>query len=98
MKLILLGFTAAAALLMTNQVLAVDGKEVYAKSCAGCHAVLSPKLGDKTAWELRLKQGADALMTSVLKGKGTMPAKGGNASLSEADIKAAVDYMLAQLK
>lgn len=103
MKLALLGFAASAALLMTSQViasqaLAADGKAVYNKSCAVCHAALSPKLGDKAAWEPRLKQGTDGLVASVLKGQGTMPARGGNTTLSEADIRAAVEYMLAQLK
>ncbi len=98
MKFALLGFAASTALLMTSQTLAADGKAVYDKSCAVCHAALSPKLGDKAAWEPRLKQGADGLVASVLKGKGVMPAKGGNTTLSEADIKAAVEYMLAQLK
>jgi len=98
MKLALLVLAASTALLMTTQTLAADGKEVYKKSCAVCHAALSPKLGDKAAWEPRLKQGTDALVASVLKGKGAMPAKGGNATLSEADIKSAVDYMVAQLK
>jgi cytochrome c5 len=98
MKLRLLGFAASMALLMASQTSAADGKAVYNKSCAVCHATLSPKLGDKVAWEPRLKQGTDALVASVLKGKGAMPAKGGNATLSEADIKAAVDYMLAQIK
>lgn len=98
MKLTLLGLAASTALLTTSQTLAADGKAVYGKSCAACHANLPPKLGDKAAWEPRLKQGTDALVASVIKGKGTMPAKGGNAALSEADIRAAVDYMLAQLK
>lgn len=98
MKLALLGFAASTALLMVSQTLAADGKAVYNKSCAVCHAALSPKLGDKAAWEPRLKQGTDALVASVLKGKGAMPAKAGNATLSDDDIKAAVDYMLAQLK
>lgn len=99
MKLTLPGCAAAAALLlMTSQALAAEGKAVYNKSCAVCHAILSPKLGDKIAWEPLRKQGTDALVASVLKGKGAMPAKGGNAALSEADIKAAVEYMLAQVK
>ena len=98
MKLAPLGLAVSTALLMTGQVVAADGKEVYNKSCAICHAALSPKLGDKAAWEPRLKQGNDALVAAVVKGKGAMPAKGGNASLSEADINAAVDYMVAQVK
>lgn len=98
MKPVLLGFAASTALLMTNQTLAADGEDIYSQSCAVCHAALSPKLGDKAAWEPRLKQGTDSLVASVLKGKGVMPAKGGNAALSETEIKAAVDYILDQLK
>lgn len=98
MKLALLGLAVSTALMMTGQVVAADGKEVYNKSCAACHTALSPKLGDKAAWEPRLKQGNDALVAAVVKGKGAMPAKGGNASLSEDDIKVAVDYMVAAVK
>ena len=98
MKIMLLGLAVSTALLMTSQTLAVDGKEIYVKSCAACHTALSLRLSDKAVWEPRIKQGADALVASVLKGKGAMPAKGGNATLSETDIRAAVDYMLTQLK
>ena len=38
----------------------------------------------------------DALYAAALRGKGAMPAKGGNPALSEADVNAAVDYMIAQ--
>lgn len=99
MKITLLGLAVSTVLLiMTSQTLAADGKAIYVKSCAACHSNLPPRLGDKVAWEPRIKLGIDVLVASVLKGKGAMPAKGGNAALSEADIKAAVDYMLAQLK
>ena len=54
----------------------------------------APKVGDKAAWEPRMGQGMDALVSAALKGKGAMPAKGGNAGLSDADIKSAVEYML----
>jgi cytochrome c5 len=40
----------------------------------------------------------DGLYATALKGKGAMPAKGGNASLSDAEVKAAVDYMAAAAK
>lgn len=72
------------------------GKSVYESSCAACHAAGvagAPKTGDKAAWAPRLKTGMDALYAAVTKGKGAMPPKGGNASLSDADIKAAVDYL-----
>lgn len=98
MRHALLGICALTALLITVDTLAAEGKEVYNKSCALCHNALPPKLGDKAAWEPRLKQGNDAMVTAVVKGKGTMPAKGGNAALSDADIKAAVEYMVAAIK
>ena len=36
----------------------------------------------------------NTLYASALKGKGAMPAKGGDAALADADVKAAVDYLL----
>lgn len=89
------------ALLFVGPGYAASGKDVYSASCASCHATGAagaPKLGDKAAWENRLKTGVDALLNAALKGKGAMPAKGGNASLSDADVKAAVDYMVSQAK
>ena len=80
---------------------AVDGKNVYDGTCTACHATgvaNAPKLGDKAAWAPRVKQGTDALVQSVLKGKGAMPPKAGNASLSDAEIRAAVEFMLSQAK
>ena len=78
-----------------------DGKKVYDAACAACHAAGvagAPRLGDKAMWAPRLKPGIDALYASALKGKAAMPAKGGNASLADADVKAAVDYMAAAAK
>jgi len=75
---------------------AAKGKSIYDANCAACHAVGvagAPKAGDKSAWAPRLKSGNEALYASTLKGKGAMPAKGGNASLADADVKAAVDYL-----
>ena len=84
---------AIAASLMAAQAVAADGKAVYSKSCAGCHAAMAPKLGDKAAFQ-KLKK--DAATAAVIKGKGAMPPKGGAAS--DADAKAAVDYMFSQAK
>jgi cytochrome c5 len=78
-----------------------NGKAIYDKVCFACHAQSiagSPPLGDKAAWAPRLKQGADALVQSVIKGKGAMPPKAGNPALTDAEIKAAVDFMVAQSK
>ena len=85
-----------AALMVAGQVAAADGKTVFEKSCKGCHAMMKPKMGDKAAWEPLIKKGADALTATVIKGKAPMPPKGGAAS--EADVKAAVQYMMDQNK
>lgn len=80
---------------------AADGKAVYDKVCVACHQVSvagSPRLGDKAAWTPRLQQGMDALMQSVIKGKGAMPPRAGNPSLSDQEIRAAVDFMVSQAK
>jgi cytochrome c5 len=78
-----------------------DGKTVYGQSCAACHGTGlagAPLLGDKTAWAPRVASGRDKLLTSVMKGKGNMPVKAGNPSLSEKDIRAAIQYMLEQIE
>jgi cytochrome c5 len=100
MKVIATG-AALAALALAQPALAADGKTVYGQTCAACHATglaNAPKLGDKAAWSPRASAGTAALVTNVVKGKGAMPPKAGNASLSEDDIRAAVEYMLGQLK
>jgi len=75
----------------------VDGRKVYESGCIACHGngvAGAPKAGDKAAWAPRLKNGVQAAYASALKGKGAMPAKGGNAALADAEVKAAVDYLL----
>lgn len=77
------------------------GKTVYDSTCMACHAAgvaNAPKTGDKAAWAPRLKAGVEALYASSLKGKNAMPPKGGNLSLADADVKAAVDYMVSTVK
>jgi cytochrome c5 len=83
------------------QAAAADGKKVFDTVCTVCHTAGvagAPKPGDKAAWAPRLKQGTDALVQSVIKGKGAMPPRAGNASLSDADIRAAVEFMVSQAK
>ncbi len=73
-----------------------DGKKIFESTCVVCHGAGiagAPKAGDKAAWAPRLKAGMDALYASALKGKGAMPAKGGNNALADAEVKAAVDYL-----
>jgi cytochrome c5 len=78
-----------------------DGAKVYAMGCNACHAAGvagAPKFGDKAAWALRSKAGLDALVASVTKGKGAMPPKGAVANATDAELRAAVEYMLAAAK
>jgi cytochrome c5 len=74
---------------------------LYTQACAVCHAAGvagAPKLGDKAAWAPRLAAGVDGLTASVIKGKGAMPPKGGAMAAADADIKAAVAYMVGTAK
>jgi cytochrome c5 len=78
-----------------------DGKKIFESACVVCHGAGiagAPKAGDKAAWAPRLKAGMNALYASALKGKGAMPAKGGNNALADADVKAAVDYIASLAK
>jgi cytochrome c5 len=72
------------------------GEQIYTEVCASCHTaglMNAPKLGDIAGWATRLKMGLEGLVASAIKGKGAMPAKGGNADLSDTDIQNAVIYM-----
>lgn len=84
---------------------ALSGEAVYTANCAACHAAGvagAPKLGDAATWSQRLAQGDDILYEHAIKGyqgsAGYMPAKGGNANLSDDEVKAAVDHMVANSK
>jgi cytochrome c5 len=77
------------------------GEGTYKSACAACHTTGvagAPKTGDKAAWGTRIAKGKATLHQSALKGLNAMPAKGGQTALPDADVKAAVDYMLAQIK
>jgi cytochrome c5 len=79
----------------------IDGQAVYNKACAACHAMGvagAPKFGDKGQWSARLATGLDSMVNNAIKGKGAMPAKGGNVTLKDAEVKAAVEVMVAAVK
>ncbi|HEM7896838.1 TPA: cytochrome c5 family protein [Burkholderia cenocepacia] len=79
---------------------ATAGKALYASTCQACHAagVLgAPKFGSKEDWAPRLKDSMDTVYNYALHGKGAMPPKGGS-NASDADVKAAVDYMVNSAK
>lgn len=92
---------ALAGMLVVSPASAADGKAIYAQTCAVCHASGvggAPKLDDKAAWKPRLATGKEAMVASVIKGKGAMPPKAGNSALGEVEIKAAVNFIISQAK
>jgi cytochrome c5 len=81
------------------------GEGTYKAACVACHGAGiagAPKFGDKAAWASRVAQGKPTLYEHAIKGyqgkAGVMPAKGGNSALADADVQAAVDYMVASAK
>lgn len=88
--------SAPAAAVKVAQADSGAGEALYKQACVACHAAGvagSPKFGDKAAWAPRIQTGIDALTSSVVKGKGAMPPKGGSAA-SDTDIRSAVVYMV----
>ncbi|MES2482785.1 MAG: c-type cytochrome [Pseudomonadota bacterium] len=92
---------AAAAAPQVAVAAGKGGEALYKQSCAVCHAAGiagAPKSGDKAAWAPRVAQGVPVLVASAIKGKNAMPPRGGAANASDADIRAAVEYMVSQSK
>ena len=82
---------------------AVDGQKVYQSACIACHGAGvagAPMVGNAVAWAARIAAGSDSLYANAINGlvgsSGVMPAKGGNSTLSDAEVKAAVDHMVSQ--
>ena len=101
MKAIVLGVMALGLMSAPAAWAAKSGEQVYKAACMVCHAMGvtgAPKLGDKAAWKPRIKTGKATLYASALKGKNAMPAKGGRADLTDAEVKRAVNFMLAKAK
>jgi cytochrome c5 len=97
--------SAAPAAGAASSATADTGEHVFNTVCTACHGMGiagAPKVGDKTAWDPRIAQGDDVLYKHAIAGftgkSGTMPAKGGRSDLSDADVKAAVDYMVSKAK
>lgn len=93
---------ASAALFSVPALAQQSGKDVYSKVCATCHATGlagAPRYGNAADWNARAGGGVGRFYQSALQGtaKG-MPAKGGHMTLSDGEVKGAVDYMLAAVK
>lgn len=76
------------------------GKTIYDTNCAACHdagMMGAPKPGDKAAWSARIAQGVEVMAKKSIDGftgkAGMMPAKGGNASLTDEEVTNAVAFM-----
>jgi cytochrome c5 len=73
-----------------------SGEQVVKSQCVKCHERGlngAPKIGDREAWIPRMKQGLDYLIRSAIRGHGGMPPRGGQANLTDSEIRAAVLYM-----
>ncbi len=76
----------------------IDGAGIYSQVCMACHmtgAAGAPVPGTD-AWAERVAKGADVLVANAINGIGIMPAKGGRMDLSDEEVQAAVEHMLAQ--
>jgi cytochrome c5 len=92
--------TAAVATAPAAAVAAGAGEALYKQACQVCHAAGvagAPKFGDKAAWAERLKDGIDGMTRIAIAGKGAMPPRGGTQA-SDAEIRAAVEYMASAVK
>jgi cytochrome c5 len=105
-NLSLIVLTATSCLMSTLNASAANreaavGRNTFELTCAACHLGGmggAPAIIDKENWRIRLQQGEAVLTQHALEGFRAMPARGGNASLTDAEIVAAVKYMLARVR
>ena len=96
-------------LLAANAVFAADpkialGEKIFTANCKSCHETGkakndAPQLSEADEWRQRSAGGKQALYKNSIEGVTgyyVMPPKGGNAALSDDEVKAAVDYILDQ--
>ena len=77
-----------------------SGKQISEAACNACHATGAagaPKIGDKEQWAIRANQGVATLVDHAINGIGAMPAKGGNPTLTDEEVRKAVVYMLEEV-
>ncbi|MBI1942813.1 MAG: cytochrome c5 family protein [Betaproteobacteria bacterium] len=97
----ILGFAAAAVLLAAHGTLLAQGaersgKDVAGTVCSACHGPGvqgAPRIGEREAWAPRFSRGIDGLVRSAIHGHGGMPARGGQANLTDGELRAAILYM-----
>jgi len=87
-------FGAAAAPAGARQ-----GEDIVKGTCAACHqagVANAPKIGDRASWAPRIQQGLKGMLAIAIKGKGAMPPRGGDASLTDAELTRAIIFMANQ--
>ncbi len=92
---------AAAPAPVASAASSEEGKKIYDTTCMVCHGTGvagAPKYGDKAAWASRVAAGEDTMVKLAISGIRAMPPRGGNANLSDAQVRAAVEHMIAALK
>jgi cytochrome c5 len=76
---------------------AKSGKDVFTASCSMCHTpglMSAPKFGNAADWAPRAAKGMDTLYAHAISGFNAMPPKGTCAACTDAELKAAVKYMV----
>src|SRR5262245_45985094 len=102
MKNIQMPLGALMMLAMQSSVHAATGEEIYTSKCSICHdsgAGQAPRVTAPADWSVREARGRNAMVESAIKGvpATAMAAKGGYTELSDAEVRLAVDYMLARV-
>jgi len=75
------------------------GEDIVKATCSACHqagVANAPKIGDRASWAPHLKEGLNGLVATAIKGKGAMPPRGGDASLTDQEVTRAVIFMANQ--
>lgn len=92
---------AAPAAIAISDAAHTVGKKIYDTACFACHAAgvaNAPKFGDKAAWEPHIATGMDVMLQVVINGKGAMPPRGMAMSASDDELRAAIEYMVAEVQ
>lgn len=75
------------------------GEDIVKATCSACHqagVANAPKIGDRASWGPHLKEGLQGMLATAIKGKGAMPPRGGDASLTDAELTRAIIFMANQ--
>lgn len=90
------GMLAVATHGAVAQGTARSGEQVVKSVCIACHEAGkggAPRIGDREAWVPRLKLGVDNLVSAAIRGHDGMPPRGGQANLTDAELRSAILYM-----